>query len=77
MQCEIILKQCHRMVTTCIYFSNLVKVIVQPKMKKKKISYHLVPTLNYFHPLNLKEDILKNVCNQTVLVPIDFHCIDK
>jgi len=36
MQCEIILKQCHRMVTTCIYFSNLVKVIVQPKMKKKK-----------------------------------------
>ncbi len=26
-------------------------------------------------PLNTKEDILKNVGNQTVLVPIDFYCI--
>ncbi len=26
---------------------------------------------------NIKEDILKNVGNQTVLAPIDFHCIVK
>ncbi len=26
---------------------------------------------------NTEEDILNNVCNQTVLVTIDFHCMDK
>ncbi len=25
----------------------------------------------------MKQDILKNIDNQTVLVTIDFHCMDK
>lgn len=37
-----------------------------------------VQTRTRFSPLrNTKEDTLKNVGNQTVLVSMDFHCMDK
>ncbi len=39
------------------------------------IYYHSCPNLYIFPLLNTKEDILKNVGTQMILVPIDFNCI--
>ncbi len=33
--------------------------------------------MTFSHLWNIEDDILKNVGNQTVLVTIDFHCMDK
>jgi len=55
------------------------------QLKKKEGSHHLFTlmlfltciTLLYFLLSNTKDDILKNVGNQAVLVNIDYHYMDK
>ncbi len=53
---------------------TVIKGIVHPKIEFV-IIYSLTccpkPVLNFFHVLNTKEDILKNVGNQTVAGPLD------
>ncbi len=44
--------------------------------QKRTLCHHLlIKLLSFFLQMNTKEDILKNVGNQTVSVPIDFHSI--
>ncbi len=42
---------------------------------EKQADVHDTAISSYFSFTNIKEDVLKNVGNQTVLVPIDFHYI--
>lgn len=49
---------------------SIVRGIVHPRMKITTLNH-----MSYFLLWNVIEDILKNVCNQTGLFPIDFFCI--